>query len=53
VTTTFNSVLPGAVLEVQRAVWAFGAVRVFDGGADGDASTAPNGLFADQGLFVP
>jgi hypothetical protein len=53
VTTTFNSVVPGAVLESQRAVWQLGTVSVYDGGPDGDASTAPNTLFADQGVFVP
>ena len=29
------------------------AVQVFDGGGDGLASTAPNTLFAKQGVFVP
>ena len=30
-----------------------GKIQVFDGGSDGVASTAPNTLFADQGVFVP
>jgi hypothetical protein len=29
------------------------AVQLYDGGADGDASTTPNTLFADEGYFVP
>jgi len=30
-----------------------GKVRVFDGGADGDASTEPDALFMTQGVFIP
>lgn len=53
VTTTADAVMPGAVLEGKRSVWEFGKVQVFDGGSDGMASTTPNTLFADQGVFVP
>jgi hypothetical protein len=36
-----------------RSVWEFGDVQLMDGGADGDADTPGNSLFATQGLFVP
>jgi hypothetical protein len=52
-TTTADAVMPGAVLEAKRTVWEVGKVDVFDGGSDGVASTTPNTLFADQGVFVP
>jgi hypothetical protein len=52
-TTTFNSVMPGAIVESQRSIWQMAEIKVFDGGPDGVASTAPNTLFADQGVFVP
>jgi hypothetical protein len=51
--SSFNAVVPGAVVEGKRAIWQLGQVDVFDGGADGLASTAPNTLFARQGIFVP
>jgi len=41
------------VREGERAIWALQKLQVFDGGADGVASTAPNTLFAVQGVFVP
>jgi hypothetical protein len=53
VSTSFNAVVPGAVVTGKRAIWALGAVEVLDGGADGVASTGPNALFARQGIFVP
>jgi hypothetical protein len=53
VSTTFNAVTPGAIVESQRAIWELGDVKVFDGGPDGVASTGPNTLFARQGVFVP
>jgi hypothetical protein len=49
--TTLDAVVPGAVLEGRRSIWQVGDVRVLDGGADGLAATAPNALFARQGLF--
>jgi hypothetical protein len=52
-TTTLDAVVPGAVPEGKRSIWALGRVQVNDGGADGQAATAPNGLFATQGVFVP
>jgi hypothetical protein len=51
--TTANAVVPGSVPENARSVWALDRVKVFDGGADGDPGTAPNGLLAVQGLFLP
>jgi Tol biopolymer transport system component len=54
VTTTVNSLMPGAVKEGLRSIWALDGVRVFDGGADGVASTTgDNTLFETQGVFVP
>jgi hypothetical protein len=53
VTTTVDAVLPGAVPERMRSIWALEDVKVTDGGADGVASTEPNALFARQGVFVP
>ncbi len=53
VTTTVDAVSPGAVVEGKQATWEVDAVKVFDGGADGVASTAGNTLFMAQSLFVP
>jgi hypothetical protein len=36
-----------------RTIWQLGQMQVFDGGPDGETGTAPNTLFAVQGLFVP
>jgi Tol biopolymer transport system component len=53
-TTTIDTLVPGAIKETRRAIWQVGQVRVFDGGADGDGSTAAdNTVFAAQGVFVP
>jgi glucose/arabinose dehydrogenase len=51
--TTADAVTPGVAVEGNRAIWQLGAVQILDGGADGVASTAPNALFARQGIFVP
>jgi hypothetical protein len=52
--STFNAILPGSVVEGGRAIWELGQVGVFDGGADGLASTGnDNTLFERQGVFVP
>jgi hypothetical protein len=53
VSTTFNALLPGTVVEERRSNWQFGTVNVFDGGPDGVVSTDPNTLFATQGIFAP
>lgn len=52
--TTFDALVPGAVKEQRRAIWALGQAKVYDGGTDGNpATTADNTLFAVQGVFVP
>ena len=51
--TSFDAVSPGSVVEGKRAIWQLDALEVHDGGADGLAATAPNTLFARQGIFVP
>ena len=51
--SSVNAVVPGAVTEGKRAIWQIGSTDVFDGGADGVASTPPNTVFARQGIFVP
>jgi Tol biopolymer transport system component len=54
VSTSANAVLPGAVLAGMRAIWALGQIQVYDGGADGSASTtADNTPFMDEGVFIP
>ena len=54
ITTTANTLAPGAAVEGQRAIWETGQVRVSDGGADGNPATADGeGLFLVQGVFVP
>ena len=53
VTTTVNALTPGAVIANARAIWELPKVEVYDGGADGVASTAGNTLFADSAVFVP
>jgi purine nucleosidase len=52
--STFNAILPGSVVEGGRSIWELGQTHVFDGGADGiGATTGDNTLFATQGIFVP
>ncbi len=51
--SSFNAIVPGGVVERDRAIWQLGQIEVFDGGADGLASTSPNTVFARQGIFVP
>jgi hypothetical protein len=53
ISTTIEAIIPGAVTERSRAVWALDQVRVNDGGPDGSAATQDNDLFAVEGLFVP
>jgi ABC-type phosphate transport system substrate-binding protein len=52
-TTSFNAVVPGAIVAGKRAIWQLGQVQVNDGGADGVASTNPNSVFERQGIFIP
>ncbi len=51
--TTLDALVPGTVLEGSRGVWELRQVEVTDGGPDGDTATAPNTVFARQGLFEP
>jgi hypothetical protein len=52
--TTINAIVPGAIKDSARTMWAFDSFQVLDGGADGDAQTeTDNKLFATQGIFVP
>ncbi len=53
-TTTADTLMPGAVPEGRRSIWELDNVQVYDGGPDGIASTTgDNALFATQGVFVP
>jgi hypothetical protein len=52
-TTSFDAITPGQVVEAKRSIWQLGNVRVNDGGADGVVATTPNTLFATQGVLVP
>jgi TolB protein len=52
--TAANALAPGVALEGRRSVWELGQVKIYDGGADGLASTTgDNTLFMDEGIFVP
>jgi dipeptidyl aminopeptidase/acylaminoacyl peptidase len=51
--TSFDAILPGSVPERARAIWQLETVRLYDGGADGQADTGPNTLFEQQGIFLP
>lgn len=51
--TSLNAHFPGSVREA-RAIWALDAVRIYDGGADGEGdTTADNTVFARPGVFIP
>jgi hypothetical protein len=45
--------MPSAVVQSDRTIWQLGQIEVLDGGADGQASTNDNTVFARQGVFVP
>ncbi len=51
--TSANAGIPGAIKDGKRKVIEVGQVKVNDGGPDGLFTTAPNTVFAVQGLFVP
>ena len=53
VSTSFNAVVPGTVVEGARANWQFGQVQVFDGGTSETAGGSGATLFETQGVFVP
>ena len=49
-----ETLIPGALVEFRRAIWALDQVKVYDGGPDEDAATTgDNSLFAVPGVFVP
>jgi hypothetical protein len=48
-----NAFVPGSIKDGKRQIWEFQQVTLSDGGSDGVAGTAPNTLFAVQGVFVP
>ena len=54
-TTTADSLIPGAVPEGKRSLWEIaGPIRVYDAGEDGHASsTDDNTLLATGGIFIP
>jgi hypothetical protein len=52
--TSANAIVPLAIEDTHRAIWALDKVRVYDGGPDEDAdSEAGDDLFMTQGVFVP
>jgi TolB protein len=53
ISTTFDTVLPGAIIAGRRAIWELGQVQVRDGGQDGSAATDDYATFMVQGLFIP
>jgi len=54
VTTSVNSIVPGALVEGKRAVVEISQVQVYDGGPDGNPNSGNNeALFAVQGIFIP
>lgn len=52
ITTTANTVLPGAIVGGQR-MNIRSHVEIDDGGMDGNANTGPDTLFVEEGIFVP
>ena len=52
-TSSFNAIVPGTVVERKRATWQLGKVQVFDGGTTEVAGDSGASLFATQGIFVP
>jgi Tol biopolymer transport system component len=53
-TTTINTLYPGAIVGGKRAIWQMGRGRIDDSGPDGNPdTTADNTVFLDQGVFVP
>jgi hypothetical protein len=51
--TTADALVPNTIKENLRSIWQLGKIEVFDGGADGVASTDPNTRYLVQGFFVP
>jgi Tol biopolymer transport system component len=53
ISTTANTLTPGAIRDTKRANAEIDQLQVDDGGPDGLASTADNSQFAVEGVFVP
>jgi hypothetical protein len=61
ITTTYDAVIPGAVSERMRAIWAVGQVQVMDAGPNGTGYAAcpptcgdgDETVFMREGIFVP
>lgn len=57
--TGLETIIPGVFPLVpggtsRRTIWALDAVRIYDGGADGDGdTTADNTVFERPGIFIP
>ena len=51
--TTFNAIVPGAIVASQRAVWELGDTKVFDGGSDNLASTDAEHAVREAGRLRP
>ena len=52
--TTLEALIPNAITEGARAIFALGPIKVRDGGPDEDADTPTgDGVLATQGVFVP
>ena len=52
--TTLNTLIPGAVKDGKRGIWALNAVKIYDGGADSDGDTAAdNTVLLRPGVFIP
>jgi len=51
--TSANALSPGLARDGKRMLITMSQVQVHDGGADGLVATAPNAVFAVQGIFVP
>ena len=52
-TTSLDTLIPGAIVERDRTVIQVSHAGVIDGGLDGDTATEPNNLFLRQGIFIP
>jgi hypothetical protein len=53
VSTTFNAIVPGAVVAGAKMNIGLGQTQVLDGGSDGMTGTPDNSVFATEGIFVP
>jgi hypothetical protein len=53
VTTTADTVAPGAVTEGKRSIWETNQLKLYDGGSTGQAGAPDATVFATQGVFVP